>query len=426
MGPAQHNKLLGGLTPDDFLKTYWQKKPLLIRQAFPDFKDLLSPDELAGLAMEPDCKARLVFEKGRKPWRVLHGPFEEQVLTGLPKTHWSLLVSRLNDYLDSGAALLELFNFIPRWRIDDLMVSFAPPHGTVGPHVDSYDVFLIQGMGRRSWQINTHPDLTMIQGVDLKVLQNFKPRQEWILETGDMLYLPPGVAHYGRALEDCLTYSVGFRAPSHMGILSDLYNTPSSWFSSKLTHSKGEEALYADPDLKPCHEPGLVDAKAIQSLGQMITSQLQDPDFLERFLLRHLTKTSESPVFAPKVTPQTLEKWHQKLAKSLVTVNHRFPISYTKPRGQVFHVAVGGKVWELHSKIYQTVKTLTSHQNIVGKTLVSLLPSDDQKAPKGHDPSLENTSEKTSGLGFLYQLGRCGAIHLREQRATGKIQKPKS
>ncbi len=407
--PGDYNRLLGGLTPKDFLKTYWQKKPLLVRKAFPDFKDLLSPDQLAGLAMEPDCKARLVFEKGRKPWRVLHGPFEEKTLTSLPKTHWSLLVSRVNEYLDSAAGMLECFNFIPRWRTDDLMVSFAPPHGTVGPHVDSYDVFLIQGMGRRSWQINPKPDPAIIEGVDLRVLKHFTPTAEWVLEPGDMLYLPPGVAHYGRALEDCMTYSVGFRAPSNLGILSDLFNTPQSWFSPTLTHEKGLEILYTDPDLLPCKHPGLVDSKAIEALSAVVRAQVLEPDFLNAFMLRHLTKTEETPVFAAKLTPKSLESWRQKLKRSTLTRSHRFPISYIAPKNHSFPVAVGGHLWELNQNLLPLLQTITTQQTMEGQALLALIPDQDARDAPTHKATY---GERISGIGFLYQLARCGAVTL--------------
>lgn len=422
MKPGDYSRLLGGLTPKDFLKIHWQKKPLLIRQAFPDFKDLLSPDQLAGLAMESGCKARLVFEKGRKPWRVLHGPFEEKVLTSLPKTHWSLLVSRVNEYLDSAASMLECFNFIPRWRTDDLMVSFAPPQGTVGPHVDSYDVFLIQGMGRRSWQINPESDGAIIQGADLRVLKNFTPTDEWILEPGDMLYLPPGVAHYGRALEDCMTYSVGFRAPSHLGILSDLFNTPQSWFSPQLTHKNGHEILYTDPDLQPCPHPGLVDSKAIDALSEVLKTQLLEPDFLTCFMLRHLTKIDETPVFATKLLPNNLDSWRHKLKRSSFTRSHRFPISYGAPYGapkhHVFPVAVGGHLWELNQNLLPLVQAITTQQSGAGEALLALIPTPDQLTPSPEHRA--SYGETISGLGFLYQLARCGVISLGAPRVSAE------
>src|SRR3990167_5380334 len=209
----QHNALLGDITPRQFLTEYWQKKPLLIRAAYPDFTGLLSADELAGLACEEDVQARLVINRQGK-WQVENGPFDEARFAKLPKRDWTLLVQGVNHHLPEAATLLQRFDFIPHARLDDLMVSYAPDGGGVGPHFDSYDVFLLQGQGKRLWRIRSEEDLTLVDGAPLRILKNFKTEQEYLLEAGDMLYLPPHVAHWGIAVGDCITYSIGFRAPS--------------------------------------------------------------------------------------------------------------------------------------------------------------------------------------------------------------------
>lgn len=272
--------ILGGLDPGQFLDEYWQKQPLLIRAAVPGFEDPLSPDELAGLACEEGVAARLVVEKAAaRPWQVRHGPFDEADFSRLPPSHWTVLVQDLNRYVPALDSLLDRFNFVPGWRVDDVMASYAPPHGTVGPHTDNYDVFLLQGMGRRRWQINANPDApcTLLDGPELRILANFEAEQEWLLEPGDMLYLPPGVQHYGVALEDCLTYSIGFRAPDRNELLGSLAH----WLAEHVADSS---ARYTDPDLALPAHPGEVSCNVLTRVRQLLdTSVLNDWQLLSWF-----------------------------------------------------------------------------------------------------------------------------------------------
>jgi 50S ribosomal protein L16 3-hydroxylase len=228
---AENSPCLGETSVEDFLALYWQKKPLLIRNAFADFQSPISAEELAGLACEEHVNARLVLEKdGDYPWQAEHGPFEESRFSELPDSDWSLLVSDVEKHLPETKALLKKFHFIPDWRVDDLMISYAPTGGSVGPHTDAYDVFLIQLSGQRLWKISENFPEETLKDTDLCILKNFTAEQEWLLNTGDMLYLPPNVAHHGIAQtcknehgksEHCLTASVGFRAPSLKTISSD-------------------------------------------------------------------------------------------------------------------------------------------------------------------------------------------------------------
>ncbi len=240
---------LGETSVEEFLTDYWQKKPLLIRNAFPDLESPISAEELAGLSCEEHVNGRLVLERdGDYPWQVEFGPFEESRFTELPESHWSLLVSDVEKHIPETAALLKPFRFIPDWRVDDLMVSYAPEGGSVGAHTDAYDVFLIQLSGQRLWKIAEDFPAETLSGVDLCILEKFDAEDEWLLSAGDMLYLPPNVAHHGIAQdngEPCLTASVGFRAPSLKTITSDYIN-----YLNENVHDdrRYQDALAVRPD----------------------------------------------------------------------------------------------------------------------------------------------------------------------------------
>jgi 50S ribosomal protein L16 3-hydroxylase len=247
-----------GMPAAQFLRDYWQKRPLLIRGAFPGFVAPLSPEDLAGLACEEQALSRLVqHDRARDAWSVRQGPFAEEEFPQLPRQDWTLLVQDVDKWDADVAALLDPFDFLPRWRIDDVMVSFAAPGGSVGAHVDQYDVFLLQGAGQRRWQIDAapNPPLAFRDDAELKLLQRFAPSHDWNLAPGDMLYLPPGVPHHGVAVDACLTFSVGMRAPAQSELLVD--------FAEFLAEQLPETQRLADPDLAPAVEPGEIDAAAL-------------------------------------------------------------------------------------------------------------------------------------------------------------------
>jgi 50S ribosomal protein L16 3-hydroxylase len=206
-------QLLGNRDARQFLSQFWQTRPLLVRNAIPDFKGVLQAPELFALAARDDVESRLVWRR-RGAWHMRHGPFSRGELARLPKRDWTLLVQGLNLELPAADALLRCFRFLPYSRLDDVMVSYAVPGGGVGPHLDSYDVFLLQGPGRRRWGVSRQHDRELDPTAPLKILRSFRPETEWLLEAGDMLYLPPGWAHDGVALEPSFTYSIGLRAPS--------------------------------------------------------------------------------------------------------------------------------------------------------------------------------------------------------------------
>jgi 50S ribosomal protein L16 3-hydroxylase len=253
-----------------FLRNHWQKTPCLIRNPWRDWQNPLDPDDLAGLACEDGVEARLVTRK-RDDWKVEHGPFAEKRFAKTGKHPWTLLVQAVDQIVPDVAALIEPFRFVPNWRIDDVMVSYASDGGGVGPHFDQYDVFLIQGLGRRRWQVGpvADADAAMLPNDDLRLLADFTATDEWILEPGDILYLPPRFAHDGVAVsDDCMTYSVGFRAPSRAELIAH--------WCDHLLAELADDDRYADPDLLAQSNPGEIAPAALDRLHTMVSEKLND------------------------------------------------------------------------------------------------------------------------------------------------------
>jgi 50S ribosomal protein L16 3-hydroxylase len=284
MNPDTPLQLLGGLTAREFMRDYWQKKPLLVRQAIPGFESPISPDELAGLALEEEIESRLVIEHGERPWELRRGPFAEDAFAELPERDWTLLVQAVDQFVPEVAELLEEFKFLPKWRIDDVMVSFAVPGGGVGPHFDNYDVFLLQGYGKRRWQVGQvcDSDSPMLQHADLKILAEFVKTEEWVLEPGDMLYLPPLLAHCGTAEDDCMTYSVGFRAPSAAEVLTH--------FTDFLGQFLPDEERYSDADAQPTSDPTQIQRDALDRLKALLTEHMSDERLLMTWFGQFMTE----------------------------------------------------------------------------------------------------------------------------------------
>ena len=284
MNPDTPLQLLGGLTAREFLRDYWQKKPLLVRQAIPDFESPISPDELAGLALEEEVESRLVIEHGARPWELQRGPFNEDTFQDLPERDWTLLVQAVDQFVPEVAELLENFKFLPKWRIDDLMISFAAPGGGVGPHFDNYDVFLLQAHGHRRWQVGQmcDSDSPLLPHADLKILAQFEPTDEWVLAPGDMLYLPPCLAHCGTAEDDCMTYSVGFRAPSAAEVLTH--------FTDFLGQFLPDEERYSDADIQPSEDPNQIQRDALERLKALLNEHMSDERLLMTWFGQFMTE----------------------------------------------------------------------------------------------------------------------------------------
>lgn len=302
-----NKQLLGGISRDEFLRDYWQKKPLLVRNAIPDFGGLIAPQALFELAEDEDVQARLVRQKGAG-WDLQHGPFaSEDFKSGRGKAVWTLLMQELNHYIADGEALLQQFDFIPHARLDDLMVSYAVPGGGVGPHFDSYDVFLLQGYGHRRWQISAQDDLTLIEGAPLRILQNFEPQQEWVLGPGDMLYLPPHYAHNGIAMDECMTYSIGFRAPTTQEIATQFL----VYMQDKLVL----EGRYQDPDLVLQSHPAEIGVAMVEQVEAMIAQVRWGRDDVADFLGRYLSEPKPHVYFEPPRRAASFEKFAAQAQK---------------------------------------------------------------------------------------------------------------
>lgn len=278
--------LLGGLSTEEFLRGYWQQRPLLIRGAIPDFVNPIDADELAGLACEPGVRSRLVLgHPDRRDWSVEYGPFEPERFSELPDTAWTLLVSELEHYWPEGPDWLRRFDFIPRWRRDDLMISYAVRDGSVGPHIDAYDVFLFQAQGRRRWQIQEPPPRSPIclPALPLAILRRFEATSEWVLEPGDMLYLPPGIPHLGMALDDdCMTWSIGFRAPAWRDLVGE--------FLEDRLDAVGPERI-GDAGRQPSSHAHEISRNDLGALRSGLLERLRvAPTELDRFLAGFLTR----------------------------------------------------------------------------------------------------------------------------------------
>ncbi|MEW8506375.1 MAG: cupin domain-containing protein [Candidatus Thiodiazotropha sp.] len=308
-----------GLTAESFLTDYWQRKPLLFHNPLPDFNCGLDANDLAGMACEETVESRLVLEKhGATPWEARYGPFDEELFAGLPESHWTLLVQDVDKHIPEVAKLLDFFRFIPDWRLDDVMVSYAVEQGSVGPHIDDYDVFLYQAKGRRRWKIHTRPvtEEEFIPGLDLRILPNFDAEQEWLLEPGDMLYLPPNVAHWGVAEGECMTCSVGFRAPT-------LHEMATAWFEAVL-EERMPRHRYRDPPLKPQPTPGEILPGSLNEFKKQLRECLDHSDQSDRWFGRFVTEPKELLQIYPRSEPLTDNVFLNRFRERAVIQRHDY------------------------------------------------------------------------------------------------------
>ena len=332
------------------MRDYWQKRPLLVRNALPGFNGLLTRDELMALACDEDAQSRLVVQKSGK-WHLKHGPLSDQDLAKLPKKHWTLLVQDVNHFFASARDLLAKFRFIPHARLDDLMVSYAPKGGGIGPHFDSYDVFLLQGMGSRRWQISAQQDDEFIADAPLRILKNFQPEQEWVLNPGDMLYLPPKYAHNGIAEDDCMTYSIGFRAPSHQELITQ--------FLVHLQDNLVTDGWYSDPDLHMQSHPSRISA-AMQSQVNSILKKIKwDRKDVENFLGIYLSEPKPHIFFEQPAKPLTMRAFLRRISANGVQLDLKSRLLSSD--GKLF---MNGEVFEVSSAAYKTLINLADNHEL--------------------------------------------------------------
>lgn len=319
--------LLGNISPEQFLRDYWHKKPLLIRQAIPGFKALLTPEELFELASQEDAESRLItFFK--KHWEMKSGPIKQVPIK--EKKDWTLLVQGVNLHNQQADELLRQFRFIPDARLDDLMISYAADGGGVGPHYDSYDVFLLQAHGQRRWKIGAQQDLSLVEGMPLKILSNFKPEEEFVLEPGDMLYLPPQYAHDGVAIGECMTYSVGFRAPAFQEL--------GEAFLHFMSESIDLPGRYSDPDLKATTKPAEIGNELLGTVAEQIAKVQFTADDITIFLGEYLSEPKPSVFFTSPEKPLSPKRFEQAAQKKGIKLSLKSSMLY---KGK--HVFINGE-----------------------------------------------------------------------------------
>lgn len=374
-GTAKHPL---GMSPAHFLRDYWQKRPLLIRRAFEDFVPPVQPDDLAGLACEPAVLARLiVHDEKRDRWHVNPGPLTEADFAKTPKSHWTLLVQDADKWDADVAGLLEHFSFLPSWRVDDVMISYAEEGGGVGPHVDQYDVFLLQGLGQRHWAISTDPSAPtdFRHDVELKQLATFESTNEWLLDPGDMLYLPPGVPHDGVAFGGpCMTFSIGMRAPSQAELTGDL--------ADHIAERLPEEMRYTDPDLTPAKSTGEIDRAAINRLKAALPfAAALDDAMLRDWFGRFITRYRNAQVPAALEKPPTDAAFAKQLTVGATLLRHpwsRMAWARTKSATQLY---VSGNAYAAPLELAQQLcaqreLAVTAAMIKEGRTLLLALVSD--------------------------------------------------
>lgn len=356
--------MLAGLSPKEFMKKYWHKKPLLIKNAFKDFKPVLSRAELFRLAQSDEVQSRLVQQQSNgdhSTWAVQAGPIRGRDKPSFTREAWTLLVQGVDLVNDRAAQILRQFRFIPDARLDDLMVSYATNNGGVGPHFDSYDVFLIQASGQRLWRIGQQKDLTLRDDTPLKILADFKFQKEYLLEPGDMLYLPPRYAHEGVAVGECMTYSVGFRAPKSDELARDLLLRLGDEVE-ELMDSK----VYADP------------------MQGAVADPAQIPDTLQYFAMQALAKTIERPSVFARLLGESLSEpkdhvWFQSTADSSSKVRRNRPRhpcpegvrldDQTKMLYDALHVFINGESWRATGKDRSLMRLLANQRTLRAQDL---------------------------------------------------------
>jgi len=381
--PDVNNRILGGLSASAFLRRHWQKQPLLVRGAIPGFAGLLDFGAMIELARRDDCESRLVVRR-KDRWVVEHGPFERKRFSGLPASNWTLLLQGVDKVMPAARRLLSQFDFIPYSRFDDLMVSYAPAGGGVGPHFDSYDVFLLQGPGQRRWQVGRQRNLALLEDAPLKILKRFIPDGQCLLSAGDLLYLPPAVAHDGVAVDPCYTYSIGFRAPSHRELISQ--------FLIFLEERLAGDGHYTDPDLSAQKRPAQISAPMIAKIERVLGTISWTRRDVAEFLGTYLTEPKAHVLFVPPRSPLSDVGFTQSARRTGVELALASSMLYGSAM-----IFINGEPHKMDKTVQPALKKLADARRLPG-----------QKIPiRGHIRDL------------LYRWYRAGYINLSASAPAG-------
>lgn len=360
---------LGGMSAEQFLNEYWQKKPLLVRNAFPELAYRLSPEDLMELAQEDGVEARLILEKGKTPWELRKGPFTEKVFKQLPKTHWTLLVQAVDHYLPALADYLDYFSFIPQWRIDDIMISFAPEGGSVGPHYDQYDVFLIQGIGQRRWQLGQYCDESSprVPNTPLRIIENMQANFDEVVNPGDLLYVPPHLSHYGVAQNDCTTYSIGFRAPALSHLLERVVD--------EALVNQGASLLFKDSNRVANAQSSTLSTQDLAQLQQQIMSLMNDQTLFKNAIAPFLSECKYDD-YEPQGEKISLSDLRQALADGAVL--RRDPASrFVITEGEQPELWINGECCDTPSTCFAFIIELCELRKISSENLAKMLSDSD-------------------------------------------------
>ena len=353
------NHILGKISNDVFLKKYWQKKPLLIRDAIKNFKSPITEKDLFRIAQNENAISRLIeFKRGI--WQVKYGPFKKLDLPKKINTPWTILVQNMNHHLPFAESFLNLFKFIPYARLDDLMVSFATKKGSVGPHFDSYDVFLFQAKGEREWKISEQKKFSLDKKSAIKIITNFKVKNTWVLKPGDLLYLPPNMGHWGVSQsDDCLTYSIGFRASGTFEIQSKFLD----FIQDNLITNKND--LYRDPNLNLQKNPAEINSNMIKKIQRIVNQLRWNTNSINNFIGQLLTEPIEGAVFETSKS-MTAEVFIKDLIKKPLKLNPKTRMLFIKN-----NFFINGELIEADKKSIMYLKQLANDREISIKSTLN-------------------------------------------------------
>ena len=344
--------ILGKTSINDFLKNYWQKKPLLIKNAIANFESPITESDLFTIAQNEEAVSRLIEYK-QDIWQVKYGPFKKSDLPKKTNIPWTILVQNINHYLPFAESFLNLFKFIPYARLDDLMISYATKKGSVGPHFDSYDVFLFQAQGIREWKISDQKKFTLDKKSSIKIITNFKSKNSWVLKPGDMLYLPPNIGHWGISQsDDCLTYSIGFRAPATFEIQSKFLD----FIQDHLIANENE--IYKDPNLAPQKNPAEISSNMTKAMRNIVDRLRWDKSSINHFIGQLLSEPIESSIFETR-KPLSLKAFEKRIVNKTLKLNSKTRMLFIKN-----NFYINGEFIKIDKKYTPFLKQLANDREI--------------------------------------------------------------